>query len=92
MKTQERTLSLIERDRAHAWHPFTQHGTEPDPLPVVGAQENPRVAWEEEYAAIAPDLTDADPLDGSGQIGARAEISLPLAARGEITGDLKVAE
>ncbi len=37
-------------------------------------------------------LTDAEPLDGSGQIGARAEITLPLVAQSETTGDLKVAE
>ena len=30
-------------------------------------------------------LTDADPLDGSGQIGARAEITLPLVAKNEQT-------
>jgi adenosylmethionine-8-amino-7-oxononanoate aminotransferase len=27
--------SLIERDRAHLWHPYTQMKTAPDPLPVV---------------------------------------------------------
>ena len=37
-------------------------------------------------------LTDADPLDGSGQVGARAEITLPLAAETEQTRDLQVAE
>ncbi|NNE81195.1 MAG: PAS domain-containing sensor histidine kinase [Silicimonas sp.] len=37
-------------------------------------------------------LTDAAPLDGSGQIGAAAVINLPLVARNEQTGDLKVAE
>lgn len=29
--------SLIERDRLHVWHPFTQHGSEPEPLPVAAA-------------------------------------------------------
>ena len=29
--------SLIGRDRAHLWHPFTQHGTEADPLAVESA-------------------------------------------------------
>jgi len=28
---------LIERDRAHVWHPFTQHGSEPEPLAVASA-------------------------------------------------------
>ena len=28
---------LPARDRRHLWHPYTQHGLEPDPLPVVGA-------------------------------------------------------
>ncbi len=28
----------LAADRAHAWHPFTQHATENDPLPVVSAQ------------------------------------------------------
>lgn len=28
---------LVARDRRHLWHPYTQHGTEPDPLPVVAA-------------------------------------------------------
>ena len=37
-------------------------------------------------------LKDAEPLDGSGQIGARAEITLHLAAENEQTGDLRVAE
>ena len=37
-------------------------------------------------------LTDAEPLDGSGQIGARAEINLPLVAGNEQLSDLKVAE
>ncbi|MFT4541903.1 MAG: adenosylmethionine-8-amino-7-oxononanoate aminotransferase [Planctomycetota bacterium] len=31
------TPSLIERDRVHLWHPYTQHGAEADPLPVVSA-------------------------------------------------------
>jgi adenosylmethionine---8-amino-7-oxononanoate aminotransferase len=29
---------LPERDARVVWHPYTQHGIEPDPLPVVGAQ------------------------------------------------------
>ena len=37
-------------------------------------------------------LTDAEPLDGSGQIGARAEITLPLSADTEQPRDLQVAE
>ena len=37
-------------------------------------------------------LTDAEPLDGSGQVGARAEITLPLAAETQETRDLQVAE
>ncbi len=37
-------------------------------------------------------LTDADPLDDSGQIGARAEICLPLAAGIDQSGALQLAE
>ena len=37
-------------------------------------------------------LIDAEPLDGSGQIGARAEITLPIEAASETTPDLQVAE
>ena len=37
-------------------------------------------------------LTDAKPLDGSGQIGARAEVTLPLGTETEQTRDLQVAE
>lgn len=37
-------------------------------------------------------LTDAEPLDGSGQIGARAEITLPIEAESEKAPDLQVAE
>ena len=37
-------------------------------------------------------LTDAEPLDASGQVGARAEILIPLALAGGQTGDVKVAE
>ncbi|NNE89887.1 MAG: PAS domain-containing sensor histidine kinase [Silicimonas sp.] len=37
-------------------------------------------------------LKDAEPLDGSGQIGACAEITLPLAAENEQRRNLKVAE
>ncbi len=29
--------SLVERDRAHIWHPYTQIKTAPDPLPIVRA-------------------------------------------------------
>ena len=29
--------TLVERDRAHLWHPFTQMKTAPDPLPIVRA-------------------------------------------------------
>lgn len=31
----------LAADRRHAWHPYTQHGLDPDPLPVIGA----RGAW-----------------------------------------------
>ncbi len=37
-------------------------------------------------------LTDADPLDGSGQIGARAVITLPISIGTEQTSGLQVAE
>ena len=37
-------------------------------------------------------LTDAEPLDGSGQVGARAEITLPLVAASPDTAAIKVAE
>jgi len=37
-------------------------------------------------------LTDAEPLDGSGQVGARAEITLPLTQVGSRESDVKVAE
>jgi len=37
-------------------------------------------------------LTDSEPLDATGKVGARAEITLPLAAQDEQTGDLRVAE
>ena len=30
--------TLIERDRAYTWHPFTQHEVEPDPIPIVRAK------------------------------------------------------
>ena len=30
--------TLIEADRRHVWHPFTQHATERDPVPVVRAK------------------------------------------------------
>jgi adenosylmethionine-8-amino-7-oxononanoate aminotransferase len=29
---------LIERDQACLWHPYTQHGLEPDPLPIARAR------------------------------------------------------
>lgn len=29
--------ALAARDRVVSWHPYTQHGVEPDPLPVCGA-------------------------------------------------------
>jgi len=29
---------LLERDRKVLWHPYTRHGIEPDPLPVVRAE------------------------------------------------------
>ncbi len=31
------TASLVARDRAVCWHPYTQHATELDPLPVASA-------------------------------------------------------
>jgi adenosylmethionine-8-amino-7-oxononanoate aminotransferase len=31
-------VNLPERDAAHLWHPYTQHGLEPAPLPVVRAE------------------------------------------------------
>ncbi|NND16960.1 MAG: PAS domain-containing sensor histidine kinase [Silicimonas sp.] len=37
-------------------------------------------------------LTDAEPLDGSGQVGARAEVTLPIEAETTGTRDLQVAE
>ncbi len=37
-------------------------------------------------------LKDAEPLDGSGHIGACAEIKVPLAAENELRRDIKVAE
>ena len=37
-------------------------------------------------------LTDAEPLDGSGQVGARAEIVLPIVAAPTDTAELQVAE
>ncbi|MHC5066524.1 MAG: adenosylmethionine--8-amino-7-oxononanoate transaminase [Planctomycetota bacterium] len=30
---------LLNLDRQHCWHPYTQHGEEEDPLPVVGAKD-----------------------------------------------------
>ncbi len=30
---------LTKRDAAHSWHPYTQHGVDRDPLPVVGAHK-----------------------------------------------------
>ena len=32
---------LPQRDARVVWHPYTQHGVEPEPLPVVGAKD----AW-----------------------------------------------
>jgi two-component system nitrogen regulation sensor histidine kinase NtrY len=37
-------------------------------------------------------LADAEPLDDSGQVGARAEITLPLTQVSSREGDVKVAE
>ena len=31
-------MSWFELDRRHCWHPYTQHGEAPDPLPVASAQ------------------------------------------------------
>lgn len=36
-RTDPRTADLIARDRRHLWHPFTQHATETDRLPVASA-------------------------------------------------------
>src|SRR5467141_163764 len=33
-----RGQSLVERDRAHLWHPYTQMKTAPAPLPIVRAE------------------------------------------------------
>jgi len=30
--------SLIEKDKAHIWHPFTQHHTAIDPIEIVKAE------------------------------------------------------
>lgn len=30
--------NLIERDRAHLWHPYTQHATAPAPIPIASAK------------------------------------------------------
>ena len=29
---------VLARDRRHVWHPFTQHGTEGDPIVLTGAK------------------------------------------------------
>jgi len=29
---------ILARDRRHVWHPFTQHGTDAEPLPIAGAR------------------------------------------------------
>jgi adenosylmethionine-8-amino-7-oxononanoate aminotransferase len=31
-------LTLLDRDRAHVWHPYTQMKTQPPPLPIVRGQ------------------------------------------------------
>jgi adenosylmethionine-8-amino-7-oxononanoate aminotransferase len=35
MTSRENAMTLIDRDRAHVWHPYTQMLTRPDPLPIV---------------------------------------------------------
>ena len=35
--TPQEHRDLIERDRDHVWHPYTQHGTEKDPVAIVKA-------------------------------------------------------
>ena len=30
---------VLDRDRRHVWHPFTQHGTEGDPIVLTGAKD-----------------------------------------------------
>jgi len=45
--------SLLDLDRRHAWHPYTQHGLEEELLPVVGASG----AWLE--LAAGRELLDA---------------------------------
>ena len=32
------TIDWLKLDSKHCWHPFTQHGLDPEPLPVIGAQ------------------------------------------------------
>ena len=29
---------ILARDRRHVWHPFTQHGTEAEPILIAGAR------------------------------------------------------
>src|SRR5210317_656251 len=31
-------MSLIDRDRAYVWHPFTQAQVAPDPIPIASAE------------------------------------------------------
>jgi len=38
MSAGEQETDLLARDRAHLWHPYTQHGAEGDPLVVTAAR------------------------------------------------------
>jgi adenosylmethionine-8-amino-7-oxononanoate aminotransferase len=33
-----RAADILARDRRHVWHPFTQHGTESEPIVLAGAK------------------------------------------------------
>lgn len=35
MSAEKTAMTLVARDRAHVWHPYTQMLTRPDPLPIV---------------------------------------------------------